>query len=222
MLLKALSTFDAKETLFIYSRVLTNFLPFRYSVQYIVDSSIQDHVRETNIRMAPAPAKALELASSMGLPEGWECKTNGKNKYIFTSPTGLIFRTKRAAINYIRETLADDDDPPWRTSNHELLQRRVKVVNTHPLSGRRSIRIEQLGYVVGWISATDCDRLGNPGYTSEITNEPAALFHVVFDEARGHPHFKYLVESQDMEEVEVRKCLVDDSGPPSKKAKQSM
>jgi hypothetical protein len=173
--------------------------------------------------MAPAPAKALELATSMGLPEGWECKTNGKNKYIFTSPTGQIFRTKRAAVNYIRETLADDDDPPWRTSNHELLHRRVKIVHNHSLSGRRSIQIEQLGNVVGWISANDCDRLGNPGYTSETTKQPAALFHVVFDEIPGHPHFKYLVEWQDMEEAEVRKCLVvDDSSPPLKKARRSM
>lgn len=173
--------------------------------------------------MAPVSAKALELASSLGLPEGWEAKLNGKNKYLFTSPEGLLFRTKKAAMEYIKEAQADQEDPPWRTTGHELIERRIRMVHSHTLSGKRSIKVEQLGYVTGWISETDCDRHGEPGYVSEETKEPASLFHVVFDDAPGHPHFKYLVESQDMEEGEVRKWLLDDDDflQPKKRAKLS-
>jgi hypothetical protein len=172
--------------------------------------------------MAPASAKALELATSLGLPEGWEAKSNGKSKYLFTSPEGLLFRTKKAAMEYIQETNADQEDPPWRTAGHELIDRRVRMVHSHTLSGKRSIKVEQVGSVTGWISESDCDRHGDPGYVSEETKKPASLFHVVFDDAPGHPHFKYLVESQDMEEAEVRKWLLEeDAQQPRKRARLS-
>lgn len=172
--------------------------------------------------MIPPSAKALELAFNLGLPEGWEATQRG-SKYTFTSPEGLVFRSKKAALDYVHEAQVEGEDPPWRETGHELIHRRIRIVNSHTLSGKRAIKVEQVGRVIGWISETDCDRHGEPGYISEETNKPASLFHVVFDDSPGHPYFKYLIESQDMEEVEVRKWLIEDENlqPPKKRARVS-
>jgi hypothetical protein len=81
----------------------------------------------------------------------------------------------------------------------------------------RSVSIDQIGKVTGWISETDTDRYGEPGYVSEVTNKPASLFHIVFQDAPGHPYMKYLLDFQDMEEGEVLKYLLEEGEPPAKK-----
>jgi hypothetical protein len=50
---------------------------------------------------------------------------------------------------------------------------------------------------VGWISETDVDSEGNPGFVSSTTDKPAKLFHAVFDEFE-----------QDFEEWELEECLL--------------
>jgi hypothetical protein len=152
----------------------------------------------------------------MGLPAEWEATRNGK-KYVFTSPDGLTFRSKKAAMDHVRETMAEGEDPPWRTAGHELVGRRIIMEHSHTLSGKRSITVDQIGQITGWISETDTDRNGEPGYMSEDTNEPASLFHIDFEDSPGHPYFKYLVDSQDMEEDEVRKWLIEEEEVPPKK-----
>lgn len=196
--------------------LLTN----RYSVVYTVDESTQDNVRETSIRMAPPSSTAKELAASMGFPEDWEATKNGK-QYLFQSPAGETFRTKKAALKYIRESTIEAEDPPWRTAGHELMNRRVTYELFHKLGRNRHVTIEQVGKVTGWIAETDMDRSGEPGYVSEETGKAAALFHVDFQDQPGHPYGKYLLDSQDMEEHEVRKMLISEGGdlPRKKRAR---
>ena len=71
---------------------------------------------------------------------------------------------------------------------------------------------------------TDVDAAGEPGFISEHTGQPAALYHVEFQEDKTHPYPKLLVESQDMEEFELIKCLLPEenkeAGPPPKKTKR--
>jgi hypothetical protein len=103
---------------------------------------------------------------------------------------------------------ADEGDPPWRTLGHPYIGRRVAITNQHKKSATRTVSIEQFGTVMGWIAETDVDQHGNPGFVSERTNEPANLFHVVFDDEPGHPYFPLLVESQDLEEWELENALL--------------
>ena len=103
--------------------------------------------------------------------------------------------------------VAEDDDPPWRLTGHELIGQEVVLSQTHKVSGKRSVTVEQTGTVAGWIADTDTDRNGEPGYVCEATGKPANLFHVTFKDQPGHPHAKYLIDFQDMEEDEVRSLL---------------
>jgi hypothetical protein len=197
----------------------SHYATHRYSVVYIVDESTQDNIRETSIRMAPPSSTGKELATSMGFPQGWEATKNGK-QYLFTSPQGETFRTKKAALKFVRETTVEGEDPPWRTTGHELMHRRVTHELYHKLGRARHVMIEQTGKVTGWISETDNDRNGEPGYLSEDTGKPASLFHIVFQDKPGHPYGKYLLDSQDMEEEEVRKLLIEEGGGSSPRKKR--
>jgi hypothetical protein len=96
-----------------------------------------------------------------------------------------------------------EDDPPWRTLGHPFIGRRVFLTSQQQNSASRTVAVEQVGTVTGWIASTDVDTQGNPGYVSEYTNKPADLFHVVFDEELGHPYFPLLLLSQDLEEREL-------------------
>ena len=121
-------------------------------------------------------------------------------------------------------------DPPWRTTGHDYIGRAVLYSQEHAVSARRKITVEQTGKVVGWISATDVDKAGEPGFVSETTGQPANLFHVEFDDTispQNHPYPSYLVQSQDLEEFEVEACLIpernedeEDVSPSKKKARK--
>mmetsp|Transcript_22851 Transcript_22851/g.26047 ORF Transcript_22851/g.26047 Transcript_22851/m.26047 type:complete len:176 (+) Transcript_22851:184-711(+) len=171
--------------------------------------------------MAPPDSSALELAGKLGLPAGWKATKNNK-RYIFVSPEGLTFRNKKAAVAHAKSMIVEEtEDPPWRAAGHELIGREVLYCHSHKLSGARSVTIEQMGFVRGWISDTDTDRQGHPGYISERTKQPAALFHVIFGELPGqHLYPKYLLAYQDMEESEVREILIPDDIFPKHKQKR--
>ena len=84
----------------------------------------------------------------------------------------------------------DEGDPPWRTTGHEYLLREVRW--TPPEDGG----VEVVGTVTGWISETDVDSEGNPGFLCSKTGNPARLYHVVFDDFE-----------QDFEEWELEECF---------------
>lgn len=92
-------------------------------------------------------------------------------------------------------TIIEDGDPPWRTSGHKLMGKRIEYTFSDGITGK--------GTVTGWISDTDVDKDGNPGFVSEKTDEPACLFHVTMDADCA-------VASQDFEEYEVEECLIDE------------
>jgi hypothetical protein len=92
----------------------------------------------------------------------------------------------------INDSSLDEGDPPWRTSGHKHLSRKIKW--NHP---SQEVEKECIGTVVGWIAETDVDNEGNPGFVSSVTDEPAKLFHAVFDDFE-----------QDFEEWELEECLM--------------
>ena len=194
----------------------------------------------------PDPVE-LEMASKMGLPEGWTCKVRPGSRFIFLSPEGTLkFTSKRAVCTHLglpppkhgynplkddgegnskgssgkkkknrkkKKKDADDendidinnddfeimeqdpeDDPPWRTDGNNYLGKRVKHTFLDGVTG--------MGTITGWISDTDMDREGNPGFVSEKTNKPACLFHVTMDSTCA-------VASQDFEEYELEDILME-------------
>jgi hypothetical protein len=207
---------------------------FRYQVAYPVDNSKQSGVNENLIRplVAVAPQVAEQnaalLASQLGFGEGWLAYCKGKNKWKVIDPSGVIFTSKRAALEaYANENKAksEEGDPPWRTTGHDLIGRSIVWKTNHVKSARRTVTIEQIGTVTGWISETDVDQAGQPGYVSEKTGQPARLFHVVFDDNPTHSYALTapLVSSQDLEEFEVLECLlpeVEVKSPAKKKARR--
>lgn len=90
---------------------------------------------------------------------------------------------------------SEEGDPPWRTSNHKYLGRRVRYQFPGSDEGMHD------GVVKGWIADMDVDTEGEPGFVSEQSGKPAALFHVRFDVNRCP------FSSQDLEEFELVKCL---------------
>ena len=90
----------------------------------------------------------------------------------------------------------DEGDPPWRTSGHQYLARRVRW--TPPPDGGVASQ-PSVGTIVGWISEKDVDSEGNPGFSSSVTGNPANLFHAVFEDF-----------SQDLEEFELEECLLEE------------
>mmetsp|Transcript_6540 Transcript_6540/g.7331 ORF Transcript_6540/g.7331 Transcript_6540/m.7331 type:complete len:413 (-) Transcript_6540:119-1357(-) len=89
----------------------------------------------------------------------------------------------------------EDGDPPWRTSNHKYLGRKVEYTFPDGIIGK--------GKVIGWISDKDVDKNGNPGFVSENTGKAACLFHVQMDNDCS-------IESQDLEGYEVEEVLLHD------------
>ena len=201
---------------------------YRYTVFYPQDNTTQSQVHEEDIQLMDDPYK---VAEDMGL-DGWQAKLSGK-KWKFISPDGKTFTSKTSAMKHkkkLDKEGADDDkpkppdlsegDPPWRTTNHDYLGRRVKKTSQHQKSATRTVTIEQFGTVVGWIADTDVDTNGEPGFVSERTNKPANLFYVVFDDEPSHPYYSLLVQSQDLEEYELESCLLPpEEEPPQKKRK---
>jgi hypothetical protein len=192
----------------------------------------------------------LNLASKMGLPEGWAVNIKPNSRFTFRSPDGdLKFTSKKAVFAHlgltppkhghnpldddeedvVEDTDEEDDedgetelgssnekkdiqqnnngngndpmeiedgDPPWRTSGHKLLGRRVEYTFLDGVTGK--------GTLTGWISDKDVDKEGNPGFVSERTDLPACLFHVTMDSDCP-------IASQDFEGYEVKEILIDDS-----------
>lgn len=92
----------------------------------------------------------------------------------------------------------DEGDPPWRTTGHENLSR--KVCWTPPLDNEMGVASQPcIGTVVAWIAETDVDSDGNPGFLCSRTGNPARLFHAIFEEFE-----------QDFEEWELEECFVDE------------
>ena len=109
-------------------------------------------------------------------------------------------RKRKAADNIEEEVetveelaVVDEGDPPWRTSEHAFLNRRVRW--TPPEDNVDLPHEAVVGTVIGWISETDVDSEGNPGFESSKTGQPACLFHVVFDD------FEQDFEEWELEEI---------------------
>jgi hypothetical protein len=109
-------------------------------------------------------------------------------------------------------------DPPWRKVGHEWIGRQVSWSSDHKISGRRSVTVEQVGTITGFIKATDVDKEGNPGFVSELTGQPTDLFHVVFKDQPHHQYASFLLNSQDLEESEVIENLLEET--PAQKRKR--
>ena len=187
----------------------------------------------------------VKVAESMGLDGGWQAKLGGK-KWKFISPDGKTFTSKTSALKHKKnmdkggtgsgtggkkkgtkrkstdepdEPELTDGDPPWRTTGHEFLGRRVLISSKHQKSATRAVTVEQVGKVIGWIAETDVDTNGEPGFVSERTNKPANLFHCVFDDEPSHPYCSLLVDRKDLEEYEVVEALVPEDESAAKKQK---
>jgi len=147
-------------------------------------------------------AEQLRAAKDMGLPRGWAVVKEGDFSSIMKDPEGKKYKTQKAAFAAAgmetqtttsgrkrkaaeeEEVVVDEGDPPWRTEGHEYLLRQVQW------SGAT-------GIVTGWISETDVDSNGEPGFVCSETGKPARLYHAVFDEFE-----------QDFEEFELEECLI--------------
>lgn len=147
-------------------------------------------------------AEQLRAAKEMGLPRGWAVVKEGDFSSIMKDPEGKKYKTQKAAFaaaeametsqassasgrkRKAEEVVVDEGDPPWRTSGHDYLLRQIQW------SGAT-------GIVTGWISETDVDSNGEPGFVCSETGKPARLFHAVFDEFE-----------QDFEEFELEECLL--------------
>lgn len=197
---------------------------YRYTVYYPEDNTTQTQVGEELIRLMDDP---VQVAAQMGLDGGWQAKQQSGKKWKFVSPDGKNFTSKAAALKYHKnkDKKAKDDsskkrkkdepdltegDPPWRTTGHAYIGKRVKITTEHQKSATRTVRIEQQGKIVGFIADTDVDTNGEPGFISEQSNQPANLFHCVFDDEPGHPYFSLLLERKDMEEYEVQEGLLEE------------
>lgn len=91
----------------------------------------------------------------------------------------------------------DEGDPPWRTTGHEYLSRKIQW--TPPSEDGDVASQPSIGTVVGWIAETDVDSEGNPGFTCSQTGNPARLFHAIFCEYE-----------QDFEEWELEECFLEE------------
>jgi hypothetical protein len=194
---------------------------FRYQVYYAADSSRQSGVDEQLIRPRqggaasgtrhiPADSNPESLALSLGFGADWKATSQGKNRWKIVAPTGETFKSKKAAMEFMLGSVARiekepllEGDPPWRTSGHELLGRQVVRSASHPVSSRRTVNIEQLGVVVGWISENDVDKKGKPGFISGRTGQPAKLFHVKYEVESHSAYAEFQLVEEDLEEYEI-------------------
>lgn len=196
---------------------------FKYQVFYPVDTSKQGGVEEHLIRHMPTDMDPEVRAINLGFGEGWKAYAMGHSRWRIVSPDGETYKTKKAALEAYQaflEAAEDEGDPPWRTTGHEFLGRQVKWVTHYQVSSRRTVDLEQVGTITGWISETDVDKDNQPGFISEQTGKPAALFHVKFEQDKNHPYAAQLLTDQDLEEYEVTATLLPEATePPAKKAR---
>lgn len=159
------------------------------------------------IRPSPPDFLSEKMATKLGLPPGWKAVMNGK-RYTIISPDNQQFSTKKSAMDYLATLDNTAGDPPWRQSGHEFIGMHITFTSQHKTSARRTINVVQEGLVAGWISETDLDQQGEPGYVNEVNGKPTALFHITFKNEPGHPYCKYLLDSVDLEEGEVLGMLI--------------
>lgn len=191
------------------------YLRHRYDIHYTVDDAIQSNVREEKIRPSAKkkPNKKKKMAAS-ATKASTPKKQSGKKRAASSSsgrstpatkkgrgrPAGSKNKKQKVEKVYddddeeeeenedmiieIDETELDEGDPPWRTIGHEYISRNIQYNN-------------KVGKVVGWISNTDVDKEGNPGFVGSDGN-PACLFHAIFRDFR-----------QDFEEWELIECLIE-------------
>jgi hypothetical protein len=195
---------------------------FKYQVFYPSDASKQSGVEEALIRHRPTEVDPEVTASALGFGEGWKAYSVGNNKWKIVSRAGETYKTKKAALEAFQaetKAAADEGDPPWRTVDNEYLGRRVKWITQHKASARRTVSLEQIGTVTGWISETDVDKEGQPGFVAEQTGKPARLYHVKFYEDPHHAYSSHFLSEQDLEEWELKASLIpeDEREPPKKK-----
>ena len=188
------------------------YLRHRYDIHYTVDDAIQSNVREEKIRPSAKkkPNKKKKMAAS-ATKASTPKKQSGQKRAASSSsgkstpatkkgrgrPAGSKNKKQKVEKVYddddeeeedmiieIDETELDEGDPPWRTNGHEYISRNIQYNN-------------KVGKVVGWISNTDVDKEGNPGFVGSDGN-PACLFHAIFRDFR-----------QDFEEWELIECLIE-------------
>ena len=202
---------------------------FKYQVLYPSDTSKQSGVEEYLIRPRPITDDTIDpehVASTIGFEKGWKAYSIGHNRWKIVSPDGEVFKSKKAALDAIAaktQASMDEGDPPWRTTDNEYLGRRVRWITKHNASARRVVDLEQIGTVSGWISETDTDKDGQPGFVSELTGSPAKLYHITFNEDRNHTYFSHMLVEQDMEEWELLENIIPEDEvvpPPNKKTKK--
>lgn len=214
---------------------------FKYWVLYPLENSTQSNVPEEDIQLRDDPAK---VAEDLGLDGGWLAKPGKNGKLKFSSPDGKTFTSLNSALKHkkkldnpssaaakdnkkskqakkpVGDQLPDDGDPPWRATGHEYIGRQALMTITVQKSATRAITIEQVGKVIGWISDTDVDKNGEPGFCNGETGKPAKLFHVVFEDDPHHAYASSLIDRQDLEEYELEKLLLPvEDEPPKKKQK---
>ena len=213
---------------------------FVYAVQYSADQSKQSGVAEEWIRPRPEVAvDATQPAQALGLGPGWTARSSGRHRWTITSPDGIVFTSKKQALAAYAHSITSTGgpyaaaatatatapgDPPWRTTGNVYLGRKVFWTSLHHASARRTVSIDQIGTVVGWISETDVDAAGQPGFRSEQSGQPARLYHVVFADDPNHPYAYHLLQCQDLEEEELLEALIplpdDQPSRPYKKPRQ--
>lgn len=173
-----------------------------------------------------ADPEELELASEIGLPEGWTARAKANSNYTIYSPDRTHrFTSKKAAFEH-----AGIDAPPakkkakksggkkkaGKKQKEEIIEEVVEIEEGDPpwrtdghdfLQKKVKVSIddgsELVGIVLGWIADTDVDKEGEPGFVSESTGKPACLFHVKFGSSS-------VIDSQDYEEYELKGKFVDE------------
>lgn len=200
-----------------------------YQVHYSADRSKQNGVDESFIRLPQLEGGDSSypsvLAVQQGLGEDWQAFQNG-TRWKMVSPGGTVYHSKKAALNAFKGSQNDNDadtddlnahDPPWRTQGHAYCGRKVFHSTLYKVSSRRSVPLEQVGTIVGWLDITDVDRAGNPAHVNE-QGEPCMVFLLRFQKEPAHPYSAQLLTSTTLELPQVEANLVEE-GPPKKKSK---
>ena len=138
----------------------------------------------SDVETTPAPKKRR------GRPEGGKKKKKKMEEEELPPPTAVVDPPQN-------DLSLDEGDPPWRTSGHEYLSRRIQWTIPLEEAGAVASRL-CVGTVVAWIADTDVDSEGNPGFTCSKTGKPAKLFHAIFEEFE-----------QDLEEWELEESFAD-------------
>lgn len=192
-----------------HAKILRKQKDFKYQVYYTQDSSKESNVVESRIRARKKDSSKKSKKRRKSDEDESTAALEANDDDIVEDEDDEEYGTRNTPTTTTTSS-SSVGDPPWRTTGHEYLQRQVQWRSTHPITSRRTLELDQVGTVTGWIAATDVDSAGQPAFVSQQTNEPAALFHVEFnnDDPNTHPHGSYLLQSVDLEEYEVVEHLM--------------